>query len=55
MMAQSGSASPHVVVQTDLGYFEMVVVTVGAPVRSANFLKYVDGRHFDGGTFHRTV
>ena len=26
-----------------------------APITTANFLRYVDGGHYDGGTFHRTV
>jgi peptidyl-prolyl cis-trans isomerase A (cyclophilin A) len=26
-----------------------------APITAANFLKYVDLKHYDGGTFHRTV
>jgi len=49
------SASPHVLVQTELGDIEIEVDTARAPVTSANFLKYVDARHFDGGTWHRTV
>ena len=54
-LAQSGSASPHVVVQTELGEIEIEVDTARAPGTAANFLKYVDAKHFDGGTFHRTV
>jgi peptidyl-prolyl cis-trans isomerase A (cyclophilin A) len=53
--AQQRGGLPHVVIQTELGDIEIEVDTVRAPVTSANFLKYVDGRHFDGGTFHRTV
>jgi peptidyl-prolyl cis-trans isomerase A (cyclophilin A) len=53
--AQQASALPHVVVQTELGEIEIEVNTVRAPVTAANFLKYVDARHFDGGTWHRTV
>ena len=54
-LAQSGSASPHVVVQTELGEIEIEVDTARAPGTAANFLKYVDAKHYDGGTFHRTV
>jgi peptidyl-prolyl cis-trans isomerase A (cyclophilin A) len=46
---------PHVVVQTELGDIEIEVDGARAPITAANFLKYVDGRHFDGGTWHRTV
>ena len=53
--AQPGGASPHVVVQTELGEIEIEVDSVRAPITAANFLKYVDARHFDGGTWHRTV
>jgi peptidyl-prolyl cis-trans isomerase A (cyclophilin A) len=53
--AQSGLASPRVVVQTELGDIEIEVDTAHAPGTAANFLKYVDGKHYDGGTWHRTV
>jgi peptidyl-prolyl cis-trans isomerase A (cyclophilin A) len=46
---------PHVVVETDLGEIEIEVDTLHAPATAANFLKYVDGRMYDGGRFHRTV
>ena len=45
----------RVVVETDLGTFELEVDTARAPVTATNFLRYVDGGHYDGGTFHRTV
>jgi peptidyl-prolyl cis-trans isomerase A (cyclophilin A) len=53
--AQPQTSMPRVVVQTELGEIEIEVDTVRAPVTAANFLKYVDARHFDGGTWHRTV
>jgi peptidyl-prolyl cis-trans isomerase A (cyclophilin A) len=53
--AQPGGASPHVVVQTELGEIEIEVDTAHAPGTAANFLKYVDAKHYDGGTWHRTV
>jgi peptidyl-prolyl cis-trans isomerase A (cyclophilin A) len=53
--AQQAGALPHVVVQTELGNIEIEVDTARAPLTSANFLKYVDARHFHGGTWHRTV
>ena len=53
--AQSDTGTPHVVVQTELGDFEIEVDSARAPGTAANFLKYVDLKHYDGGTFHRTV
>jgi len=53
--AQSDTGFPHVVVQTELGEIEIEVDSGHAPVTAANFLKYVDLKHYDGGTFHRTV
>jgi len=53
--AQPDTGAPHVVVQTELGDIEIEVDTARAPVTAANFLKYVDLKHYDGGTFHRTV
>lgn len=48
-------SSVRVRVQTELGDIVIEVDTVRAPVTAANFLKYVDAGHYDGGTFHRTV
>ena len=53
--AQSDTGAPHVVVQTELGDIEIEVDRRRAPGTAANFLKYVDAGHYDGGTFHRTV
>jgi peptidyl-prolyl cis-trans isomerase A (cyclophilin A) len=55
MPEQNRSPLPRVVVQTELGEIEIEVDTVRAPVTAANFLKYVDARQYDGGTWHRTV
>ena len=49
------SDSVRVVVETDLGIFELEVDVDRAPVTAANFLRYVDGGHYDGGPFYRTV
>lgn len=48
-------ALPRVRVQTELGDIVIEVDTTRAPVTAANFLRYVDAGHFDGGVFHRTV
>jgi peptidyl-prolyl cis-trans isomerase A (cyclophilin A) len=49
-------ASPvRVLLETDLGAIELEVDLVRAPLTGANFLRYVDAGHYDGGRFHRTV
>lgn len=45
----------RVVVETDMGTFELEVDVDRAPVTATNFLRYVDGGHYDGGAFFRTV
>lgn len=45
----------RVVIETEMGAFELEVDVGRAPVTAANFLRYVDGGHYDGGTFFRTV
>jgi peptidyl-prolyl cis-trans isomerase A (cyclophilin A) len=45
----------RVLVRTELGDILLEVDTKRAPNTAANFLRYVDGGHYDGGTFHRTV
>ncbi len=42
-------------VQTALGDIVLELDPARAPNTTANFLKYVDAGHYDGGTFHRTV
>ena len=49
------SKTVRVRVQTELGDILIEVDPVRAPGTTANFLKYVDGGHYDGGVFHRTV
>ena len=43
------------VIQTDKGYIEVELNGSAMPKTTANFLKYVDGKFYDGGRFHRTV
>jgi peptidyl-prolyl cis-trans isomerase A (cyclophilin A) len=45
----------HVLVQTELGDIVVEVDQARAPATAANFLKYVDAGHYNGGTWHRTV
>ncbi len=51
----AAAASVTVVLRTGLGDVEIEVDAGHAPVTAANFLRYVDGGHYDGGRFHRTV
>jgi peptidyl-prolyl cis-trans isomerase A (cyclophilin A) len=45
----------RVLVETELGQIVLDVDAAHAPNTAANFLRYVDAGHFDGGVFHRTV
>src|SRR5438477_5411481 len=45
----------RVLVQTDKGDLELDLDAAKAPITTANFLRYVDGKFYDGGRFHRTV
>jgi peptidyl-prolyl cis-trans isomerase A (cyclophilin A) len=50
------SAGPvHILIRTEKGDVEVELDAAKAPVTVANFLRYVDGRFYDGGRFHRTV
>ena len=42
-------------IETDLGDIEVELDAAKAPKTVANFLRYVDGKFYDGGRFHRTV
>jgi peptidyl-prolyl cis-trans isomerase A (cyclophilin A) len=51
-----GQAKPtRVLVQTELGDILVEIDSAKAPGTAANFLKYVDAGHYNGGIFHRTV
>jgi peptidyl-prolyl cis-trans isomerase A (cyclophilin A) len=55
-IARPAAQSPvRVLVQTELGDIVLEVDVKAAPRTAANFLRYLDAGHFDGGTFHRTV
>lgn len=49
------AAPVRVLVRTTLGEIEIEVDADRAPNTAANFLRYVDAGHYDGGRFHRTV
>lgn len=44
---------PRVSVKTALGEVVLEVLTRRAPLTAANFLRYVDGHHFDGCSIYR--
>lgn len=44
-----------VVIQTELGAITVEVDRAHAPVTAENFLKYVDGKFYDGGMINRSV
>jgi peptidyl-prolyl cis-trans isomerase A (cyclophilin A) len=45
----------RVVIETEKGDIEVELDAAKAPATVANFLRYVDGKFYDGGRFHRTV
>jgi peptidyl-prolyl cis-trans isomerase A (cyclophilin A) len=53
--AQNEKGMVRVIIETEMGQIEVAIDTVRAPVTAANFLRYLDARHYDGGRFHRTV
>jgi peptidyl-prolyl cis-trans isomerase A (cyclophilin A) len=48
-------APVRVTIETELGAIDVELDAARAPATTANFLRYVDGKHYDGGRFHRTV
>ena len=53
--AEEKPKTVRVLIQTDKGDIEVELEAVKAPNTTANFLKYVDGKFYDGGKVHRTV
>jgi cyclophilin family peptidyl-prolyl cis-trans isomerase len=44
-----------VVIETDLGSIDIALDEERAPKSVANFLRYVDDKHYDGTIFHRVI
>jgi cyclophilin family peptidyl-prolyl cis-trans isomerase len=44
-----------VVIETDLGSMDIALDEEHAPKSVANFLRYVDEKHYDGTIFHRVI
>ena len=57
LQAQAATPQPPVTVvfETELGNIVVEVDVAHAPVSAANFLKYVDGKFYDGGVVIRSV
>jgi len=54
--AEGGAGKPiRVLLQTEKGDILVELDAARVPVTVANFLRYVDGKFYDGGRFHRTV
>ncbi len=54
--AQTSAAKPvFVIFETELGTITMEVDLVHAPITGENFLKYVEGKFYDGGMINRAV
>jgi len=51
--AQAPPANPRVVITTEVGAITVELAADKAPVTTANFLKYVDRKLYDGITFYR--
>lgn len=47
--------APRVEVATNLGNFTIELYPEKAPKTVANFLKYVEAKHYDGTIFHRVI
>jgi cyclophilin family peptidyl-prolyl cis-trans isomerase len=47
--------NPVVVMDTSMGTIRMELYHDKAPITVANFLKYVDEKHYDGTIFHRVI
>lgn len=50
-----GTMSTTVVVETDQGTIEIELEDEKAPKSVANFLQYVDDKHYEGTIFHRVI
>jgi cyclophilin family peptidyl-prolyl cis-trans isomerase len=53
--AAQDKKNPVVVLDTSMGTLKIELFEQKAPITVANFLKYVDDKHFDGTIFHRVI
>jgi peptidyl-prolyl cis-trans isomerase A (cyclophilin A) len=52
---ETPAVSPRVTITTGAGAITVELAAVKAPITCANFLRYVDARRFDGGSFYRAL
>jgi peptidyl-prolyl cis-trans isomerase A (cyclophilin A) len=53
--AQQARKTIPIVIETSLGTIDAELDSAAAPITVTNFLRYIDGKLFDGGSFFRTV
>lgn len=53
--AAKGGKNVNVVIETSMGKIEVELNAESAPKTVANFLAYVDKKHYDGTIFHRVI
>ena len=53
--APPAAANPKVVMQTGQGTITLELYADKAPITTANFLRYVDAKRYDGATFYRVL
>jgi peptidyl-prolyl cis-trans isomerase A (cyclophilin A) len=53
LRVRAAGAKPRVAIETGRGRIVVELEAVKAPITSANFLRYVDGGKYDGGTIYR--
>ncbi|MGA2393466.1 MAG: peptidylprolyl isomerase [Candidatus Lustribacter sp.] len=53
--ARAASGPPQIAIVTSLGTIDVVLDPAHAPITVRNFLRLVDRKFFDGGTFFRSV
>ena len=51
----NADANPQVLVETNLGSFELVLYPERAPATVDNFLKLIESKFYDGLIFHRVI
>jgi len=54
-LRSDGSKNPVVVLDTSMGTIKVELFQDKSPITVANFLQYVDSKHYDGTLFHRVI